>query len=181
MALFALAGGVAYATIPDGAGVYTACKLNALGTIRLIDPSLPASSLLSHCTALETAISWNQRGQKGDPGQNGTSPTVAQLAVGNANCPTGGAAITDSAGSTAYVCNGANGTNGVDGQSFAGTFTSQNGAYSISVTNTGITLGSSGGATITLSGADLTELSPGTTSIRAGGPLILRGATVAIN
>ncbi|MFY9577862.1 MAG: hypothetical protein WAQ33_00920 [Gaiellaceae bacterium] len=42
----ALAGGVAYATIPDGNGLYTACKLNATGTIRLIDPSVGSSSLL---------------------------------------------------------------------------------------------------------------------------------------
>lgn len=33
----AVAGGVAYATIPDGGGVYTACMLMNVGTIRLID------------------------------------------------------------------------------------------------------------------------------------------------
>ena len=36
------AAGIAYATIPDGNGVFTACKLSATGTIRLIDPSLTA-------------------------------------------------------------------------------------------------------------------------------------------
>jgi hypothetical protein len=62
--------GVAYATIPDSNGVYTACKLNATGTIRLIDPSL--SGLLGRCNAsLETQINWNQKGQKGDPGAAG--------------------------------------------------------------------------------------------------------------
>src|SRR5207248_5644801 len=40
VAVLAVAGGIAYAAIPDSAGVYTACKLNATGTIRLIDPSL---------------------------------------------------------------------------------------------------------------------------------------------
>ena len=35
-----VAAGVAYATIPDANGVYTACRLKATGTIRLIDPSL---------------------------------------------------------------------------------------------------------------------------------------------
>jgi hypothetical protein len=72
------AAGVAYATIPDAGGVYTACKLNATGTIRLIDPSGPSSSLLSHCTALESQITWNQKGQPGAPGKDGSSPTVAQ-------------------------------------------------------------------------------------------------------
>jgi hypothetical protein len=75
VALIALAvglvtAGLAYATIPDSNGVYTACKLNATGTIRLIDPSL--SGLLGRCNAsLETQISWNQKGQKGDPGAAG--------------------------------------------------------------------------------------------------------------
>lgn len=67
----ALAGGVAWATIPADNGLYTACKLKATGTIRLIDPSGPSSSLLSRCTSLETQITWNQNGQKGDPGPAG--------------------------------------------------------------------------------------------------------------
>ena len=64
----ALAGGVAWATIPADSGLYTACKLKATGTIRLIDPAGPSSSLLSHCTTYETQITWNQKGPKGDPG-----------------------------------------------------------------------------------------------------------------
>jgi hypothetical protein len=82
--LLALGAGIASATIPDSSGVYTACKVNAIGTIRLIDPSLPNTSLMSHCTSLETQLSWNQLGQqgppgaqgpKGDPGTNGTNGT----------------------------------------------------------------------------------------------------------
>lgn len=69
--LFALLASVAYASIPDSSGVFTACRLNATGTIRLIDPSLPASSLLSHCTRFETQVSWNQAGQPGAPGVAG--------------------------------------------------------------------------------------------------------------
>ncbi len=137
VALLAVAG-VAYATIPDGAGVYTACRLNGVGTIRLIDPSGPSTSLLSHCAAFETQITWNQKGQKGEagaPGQNGVSPTVAQLSAGDSHCPAGGAAITDAAGTPAYVCSG---QNGADGQSFAGTFTSPNGQFSLSVANDGV-------------------------------------------
>ena len=67
----ALAGGVAYATIPDSHSVYSACLLKNVGTIRLIDPSLPATNLLSHCTSLETPITWNQQGQAGVPGPQG--------------------------------------------------------------------------------------------------------------
>src|SRR5215210_907529 len=80
----ATAGSVAYATIPDSNNVYTACMLKSTGTIRLIDASLPAANLMSHCTALETSISWNQKGpqgiqglkgDKGDPGKDGLNGT----------------------------------------------------------------------------------------------------------
>ena len=53
--------GIGYAAIPSN-GTYTACKLRATGTIRLIDKSLPSSSLLSKCTAFEDEISWEQGG-----------------------------------------------------------------------------------------------------------------------
>jgi hypothetical protein len=96
VALFALAGGVAYATIPDGSGVYTACTLNHVGTIRLIDPSLPAGNLLSHCTALETKITWNQQGQpgpqgpKGNPGPQGPPGVSNYQALDGSPCTLGG-------------------------------------------------------------------------------------------
>jgi hypothetical protein len=96
VALFALAGGVAYATIPDGSGVYTACTLNHIGTIRLIDPSLPAANLLSHCTALETKITWNQQGQpgpqgpKGNPGPQGPPGASSYQALDGSPCTLGG-------------------------------------------------------------------------------------------
>jgi len=76
-ALFVVAGGVAYATIPDSGKVYTACMLRNVGTVRLIDTSLPSSNLMSHCTSAEVAVTWNQQGQagpvgaKGDPGPPG--------------------------------------------------------------------------------------------------------------
>src|SRR5580765_1033744 len=67
-----VSAGVAYATIPDGNKVFTACMLNKVGTVRLIDPSLPASNLMSHClSSLETQVSWNQRGQAGPTGPTG--------------------------------------------------------------------------------------------------------------
>jgi hypothetical protein len=70
-ATLAIAGGVAYATIPDGGKVFTACMLKNVGTIRLIDPSLSTSSALQHCTSLETQVSWNQQGQPGAAGAPG--------------------------------------------------------------------------------------------------------------
>ena len=71
VALLGLAGGIAYATIPDSNHVYTACMLKATGTVRLIDTSLPSHDLRSHCTAWEEQISWNQQGQQGDQGLQG--------------------------------------------------------------------------------------------------------------
>jgi hypothetical protein len=47
------------------------CAPKNVGTIRLIDPSLDGSSLLGHCTSLETMVSWNQQGQAGAPGATG--------------------------------------------------------------------------------------------------------------
>jgi hypothetical protein len=70
--LFALAGGVAYATIPNSNKVYTACMLKSAGTVRLIDPSLPASNAMSHCDSRrETQVTWNQQGQAGPPRARG--------------------------------------------------------------------------------------------------------------
>lgn len=69
--LLSVAGGIAYAAIPDANHVYTACMLKSTGTIRLLDTSLPSRSPLGHCTSLETQISWNQQGQAGPPGPAG--------------------------------------------------------------------------------------------------------------
>jgi hypothetical protein len=65
------AAGVGYATIPDSGHVYTGCMLKNVGTVRLIDTSLPAKNLMSHCTSLESVISWNQAGGAGTPGPQG--------------------------------------------------------------------------------------------------------------
>ena len=45
--------------------------LKNIGTVRLIDPSLPPGNLMSHCTAFETKITWNQQRQAGAPGPAG--------------------------------------------------------------------------------------------------------------
>ena len=128
-ALVVAAGGtIVHAGIPDSSNVYHACVLNGVGTIRLIDPSLPATSVLSHCiSGKETAIPWNQQGPPGQPGVagvdgkngtngvDGTSVASSTLAVGDAHCPNGGAQFVSVSGTT-YACNGANGLSGKDGQ-----------------------------------------------------------------
>src|SRR4051794_4693153 len=71
VATLTLAGGIAYATIPNDSKTFTACMLKNVGTIRLIDPSLPSSSLMSHCSSLETQLNWNEKGQPGAAGPAG--------------------------------------------------------------------------------------------------------------
>ena len=175
-----LAGGIAWAAIPEG-GVIQGCY-DAGGNLKVV-AALP-------CPKGYTALQWNQQGIQGTPGTNGTngtdgedgtdgtSPTVVQLAPGDPNCPAGGAAITDAAGSTAYICSG---QNGADGQSFAGTFTSSNGEYSISVTNAGITIAHGASNSITLVGDDLTVRSRNL-GLRSDQDMTLQtGGTAAIN
>jgi hypothetical protein len=127
----AIAGGVAYATIPGPGNVYNACMLRGLGTIRLIDKSLPSTNLMSRCTDKENEISWNQAGQpgpagpqgaKGEPGTNGTNGTdgkdgmsvTASSEPTGANCVSGGVQLTAVNGVN-YVCNGKDGKDGRDG------------------------------------------------------------------
>jgi hypothetical protein len=177
VAIFAVAGGIAYGSIPDAGGVYHAC-LAKTGAIRIIDTDTDV------CKSVETPITFNQQGQPGDPG---TSPTVAPVAAGDSHCAAGGAAITDAAGTTAYVCSGLNGTDGTDGKDgtpFSGTFTSPNGQYSISVTDTGVTVAGAG-TTVDLSGTGLkVETANGLTlkggtdvSLESGGGLAVKAGT----
>jgi hypothetical protein len=79
-----VAGGIAYATIPDGDGVFHACVKEKNGAVRLIDPSDPGRT--GHCKGQEVAVSWNQTGQTGPIGPQGpmgnTGPTGAAGATG---------------------------------------------------------------------------------------------------
>src|SRR4051794_33052401 len=152
---FTLAGGNAYAANPDPDSTYHASMLKGVGTLRIIDPEGPRCS-----TALQTGITFGSRrteeqpgtpGAPGMSGTNGVSPTVAQIGPG-AKCATGGAAITDANGSTAYVCNGAKGQ---DAAPFSGTFTSPNGNYSIAVDDDGISLHGPGGTSLLVHGTDI--------------------------
>jgi hypothetical protein len=167
--LFAAAAGIAYAAIPDSKGVYTACMLDKVGTVRLIDPSLPASNLMSHCTNVETKFTFNQQGQQGAPGLPGAPGANGK--------------------------DGADGKDGKDGQPFSGTFTSPNGQFSITVDDTGIKLAgpsssielkpdgtienrtassfnvTSGGATALVAGTSLDLKSGAATTLVAGSSL----------
>ncbi len=175
------AAGVAYAAIPGGDGTIQGCYTKVGGILRLVDST-------SQCKNFENPVSWSQKGQKGDPGTPGTpgtngtngaagfSPTVTQLPLGDPNCLAGGAAITDAAGSTAYVCSGQNGQAGADGQPFSGTFTSPNGEYSISVTDAGITMQSDAGAIVNLLGDALTVQS-GSVAVDADSTIHVQGGT----
>ena len=78
LAAFGIAAGIAYAATTDAGTVYTACKLNATGTIRMIEPG--ESGLKGRCTALETKISWNEKGQDGATGPAGPAGPQARQA-----------------------------------------------------------------------------------------------------
>ncbi len=160
----AAAGGIAYASIPDSAGAYTACMLKATGTIRLIDHSLPSSSLLSHCTPYESEISWNQvgargaTGPQGDTGARGPTGDLGPQGVRGATGPTGD--------------RGMQGTTGPAG-AFTGHFVSPNHQFSIDVKDTGITLEGPGGNAKLNAG--------GWSFLSAGGPMTLNGAQIQLN
>ena len=103
LAATVLTGGIAWAAIPTS-DVIDGCYQKIEGQLRVIDPASDA------CRDSEIAISWNQRGlkgDKGDPGKpgrdgaDGTSVTVESEAPG-ANCAAGGAKLT--ANGVAYVC-----------------------------------------------------------------------------
>lgn len=161
-ALFALAAGIAYAAIPSADGTYHACVQQGSGLVHVIDPATQA------CDAEhQTAIAF------GAQGAAGISPTVAQLAAGDAHCPAGGAAITDASGSIAYVCSGS------DGRSFDGTFASPNGQYAIAVADDGVSITGPGGTHITLTGTGISIQSSTAVDVRAGTSLSLRGDTTA--
>lgn len=107
--------GIGYAAIPSG-GVYTACLYKNLGTIRLIDPSLPHSSLMSRCLSDETQLTWSQTGPQGLPGKDGVSITSSPVAAGDVNCPLGGSKFVGVGGVVTYACNGPKGDKGDQGE-----------------------------------------------------------------
>jgi len=63
-----MAGGIAYATIPDPGGVIHGCYKSTGGALRVIDTGAGGS-----CLSSETPLSWNQAGVQGPPGARGPS------------------------------------------------------------------------------------------------------------
>jgi hypothetical protein len=64
-----VAGSIAWAAVPDGAGVIHACYNDANGRVRITDTQNPK---LSACLAkTETALDWNQQGPAGPAGDTG--------------------------------------------------------------------------------------------------------------
>jgi hypothetical protein len=103
-ALVLATAGIAYATIPDGNGVYTACMLKSTGTIRLIDPSISGTTLLNHCTGAEQQITFNAKGQPGPAGPPGPTGPAGPAGNDGASGPAGPPGPTGATGSA-----GANG------------------------------------------------------------------------
>lgn len=100
--LFALAGGIAYATIPDANGVIHGCYTNQAvqgqHALWVADSTCPAGS---------TALPWNQQGRRGP-----TGPAGARGATGPAG-PRGGAGPTGPGGPQGW--RGATGPQGPNG------------------------------------------------------------------
>jgi len=165
--------------------------LKNVGTVRLIDPSLPAANLVSHCTSLETQLTWNQQGQPGTPGTPGQNGESVAMGDAGANCANGGVSLTVGA-DTRYVCSGANGQDG----NFTGHFESPNGDYKLDVTDTGIALlapngmvhlDSTGirlnsGNVLSLRSSGNAELkASGSLNVEAGGTNSVKGSVVQLN
>jgi hypothetical protein len=82
VAALALAGAVAYATIPDSGGVIHGCYQRNNGQLRVIDTGAGQT-----CNPSESAISWNQTGPSGPQGPAGAAgpqgPAGSQGVQGN--------------------------------------------------------------------------------------------------
>jgi ASPM-SPD-2-Hydin domain-containing protein len=101
-ALLAGAAGVALATIPGSTGVINGCYEKRTGILRVIDTEAGKT-----CLRIETPISWNQTGPKGDPGAQG--PRGAQGPQGEQGEP-GPASLSAFAGTPCTRAGGSAGT-----------------------------------------------------------------------
>jgi hypothetical protein len=164
LAIFAVAGGVAYASIPDASGVIHGCYRTSTddqkGQLRVVeDPG--------NCRNNETAIQWNEQGDQGPqglpgpPGQDGdpfsgtfTSPNgLFTLSVTNAGIELSGPS------SRIRLTGGG----GIELRSATGVDVVATGAVTVQA-GTAVGVEAAGGATI-----------------EAGGVLSVRGSAVAVN
>jgi len=82
-AALALAGGVAYATIPDADGVIHGCYGKSGGSLRVIDNGV------TNCQKTETALNWNVKGPTGPVGPQGAQGTPGVDGADGAQGPAG--------------------------------------------------------------------------------------------
>ena len=85
--MFAVAGGMAYATIPDASGVIHGCYTKSTspgtpGALRVIDTG-------QHCLASEIALSWSQQGPAGAAGAAGPAGPAGPKGATGAKGDTG--------------------------------------------------------------------------------------------
>lgn len=78
----ALAGGVAYATIPSN-NVIDACYTRSGGTLRVIDATVTT------CKASETSLAWNVQGPQGATGATGPQGPAGPAGPAGPQGPTG--------------------------------------------------------------------------------------------
>src|SRR5262245_55482662 len=81
------AGGIAYATIPDGSGVFHACVKDPNGNVRLIDPGSRGAA--GECRGNESAVSWSQTGPTGPQGATGPQGPTGGTGPAGATGPAG--------------------------------------------------------------------------------------------
>jgi hypothetical protein len=97
-ACFAIVGPIrALASIPDADGTYTACLFKALGTLRLIDATIPRQRCLA---ALESQVTWNRTGPQGLQGPPGVA---GQQGIAGPVGPLGPPGVAGPAGAGAQV------------------------------------------------------------------------------
>jgi type VI secretion system secreted protein Hcp len=99
VAILVTAGAVAVASIPGSNGVITACwdhnnDTSHFGTLRVIDPTIPASGHSNYeysCLTNETQITWNQQGPVGPAGATGPAGPAGSTGPAGVQGPQGAA------------------------------------------------------------------------------------------
>jgi Collagen triple helix repeat (20 copies) len=106
VAIIALGGGVAWATIPNG-DVINACYSKSGGSLRVIDASV------TNCKSGETALSWNAQGTPGPTGPTGPAGPAGPTGPAGPAGPTGPAGPQGDVGPTGPA--GPTGPSGITG------------------------------------------------------------------